>query len=83
MSELKFSVRPYDLPAGLSFSWGGNIKLWENTTKETEPEVTVARLLTLYTADQLENKPYFIEGYVVSSQVKDTSIVSSVQLLNE
>ncbi|MCM8806226.1 MAG: hypothetical protein NC825_05810 [Candidatus Omnitrophica bacterium] len=70
--RLEISCEPGDLPGNFTLSWGNNIKLWERTEKETE--ITQSQ----YTSEQLPETCY-VEGYNVSSTIKDTEIKLSYQ----
>ncbi|HQL65715.1 MAG TPA: hypothetical protein PLS78_07650, partial [bacterium] len=67
LRPLIITCQPSTLTGNLTLSWGSNVKLWETASKETEITKTT------YQATELP-KTYYVEGYSVSSSLKDTEI---------
>ena len=67
LKYLTLFCTPSNLPNIFTLSWGSNVKLWETASKETEITKTT------YQATELP-KTYYVEGYSVSSSLKDTEI---------
>ncbi|HOC03302.1 MAG TPA: hypothetical protein PKK91_07475, partial [bacterium] len=65
LRPLIITCQPSTLTGNLTLSWGSNVKLWETASKETEITKTT------YQATELP-KTYYVEGYSVSSSLKDT-----------
>jgi hypothetical protein len=76
LREAEINIYPSGLPGTATLSWGSNIKLWNNTDKETE--ITQ----TNYPANQLP-QTFYVEGYNISSSFKDTNLSLSYGGMND